>query len=97
MKGKKRKFTDDEIQYIINNWGKESPHSMKKRFNCSWYAVCKVAEKHGSEIPISNEWTNEDIETLKNEIYDNILSLVCDQRYGLDDMRRMVNVINEYK
>ena len=65
MKGKKREFTDDEIQYIINNWGKESPHSMKKRFNCSWYAVCKVAEKHGLEIPTSNEWTNEDIETLK--------------------------------
>ena len=39
-------------------------------------------------------------ELVKNfncEIYDNILSLVCDQRYGIDDMRRMVNVINEYK
>ena len=47
MRGKKREFTDEEIQYIINNWGKESPHSMKKRFKCSWYAVCKVAEKHG--------------------------------------------------
>lgn len=30
MKGKKREFTDEEIQYIISNWGKESPHSMKK-------------------------------------------------------------------
>ena len=38
---------------------------MKKKFNCSWYAVCKVAEKHGLEIPTSNEWTNEEIETLK--------------------------------
>lgn len=65
MKGKKREFTDDEIQYIINNWGKETPHSMKKRFNCSWYAVCKVAEKHGLEIATSNEWTNEEIEALK--------------------------------
>ena len=37
------------------------------------------------------------VQNLNNEIYDNILSLVCDQRYGLDDMRRMVNVINEYK
>ena len=39
-------------------------------------------------------------ELVKNfncEIYDNILSLVCDQRYGLDDMKRMVDVINEYK
>lgn len=65
MRGKKREFTDDEIQYIINNWGKESPHSMKKKFNCTWYAVCKVAENHGLEIPKSNEWTKEEIETLK--------------------------------
>ena len=40
---------------------------------------------------------SEFVQDLNNEIYDNILSLVCDQRYGLDDMRRMVNVINEYK
>ena len=65
MKGTKREFTEEEIQYIINNWGKESAHSMKKKFNCSWYAVCKVGEKHGLEIPKSNEWTNEEIETLK--------------------------------
>lgn len=63
--GKKREFTEDEIQYIVDNWGIESPHSMKKKFNCSWYAVCKVAEKHGLELPTSNEWTNEEIETLK--------------------------------
>lgn len=31
----------------------------------SWYAVCKVADEHGLEIPTSNEWTNEEIETLK--------------------------------
>lgn len=65
MRGKKREFTEDEVQYILSNWGKESPHSMKKKFNCSWYAVCKVAEKQGLEIPTSNEWTAEEIETLK--------------------------------
>ncbi|MGM9834801.1 MAG: hypothetical protein ACI31M_03385 [Bacilli bacterium] len=65
MKGKKREFTQDEINYIVNNWGKESPHSMKKKFNCSWYAVCKVAEKYGLDIPTSNEWTDEEIKTLK--------------------------------
>lgn len=65
MKGKKREFTDEEIKYIVDNWGKESPHRMKKRFNCSWYAVCKVAENHGLEIPTSNEWTEEEIETLR--------------------------------
>lgn len=65
MRGKKREFTQDEINYIVNNWGKESPNSMKKKFNCSWYAVCKVAEKYGLEIPTSNEWTDEEIKTLK--------------------------------
>lgn len=37
------------------------------------------------------------VKSFNCEIYDNILSLVCDQRYGLDDMKRMVDVINEYK
>ena len=30
-----------------------------------------------------------------NKIYDTELSLICDQRYNLDDMRRIVEVINE--
>ena len=29
-------------------------------------------------------------------IYPDILSLVCDQRYGIDDMERMVNAINNF-
>ena len=66
MRGKKKVFTEEEIKYIIDNWGKESPHSMKKKFSCTWYAVVKVAEKHGLEIPKSNEWTKEEIEELKN-------------------------------
>lgn len=65
MKGKKREFTQDEIDYIVNNWGKESPYSMKKKFDCSWYAVCNIAESHGLKLPTSNNWTKEEIETLK--------------------------------
>ena len=65
MKGKRREFTDEEIQYIISNWKKESVHSMKKKFNCSWYAVSKIAKNYGLEMPRSIEWTNEEIETLK--------------------------------
>jgi hypothetical protein len=65
MRGKKREFTNEEIEYIIDNWGKKSPYSMRKKFNCSWEAVCKVAQMHGFEIPTSNEWTNEEVETLK--------------------------------
>lgn len=65
MRGEKRIFTPEEINYIIDNWGKESAHSMKKKFNCSWSAVCKVAESHGLETPKSNAWTEEELETLR--------------------------------
>lgn len=30
-------------------------------------------------------------------IYDNVLSIVCDQRYSLDDMQRIVESINKFK
>lgn len=56
---KKFEFTEEQIEYIISNWGKESPYSMKKKFGCTWYAVCKVAELNGLEIPKTNEWTEE--------------------------------------
>lgn len=61
----KKIFDDEEIKYIIDNWGIESIYSMKKRFNCSWYAISKVAEKNGLDLPKSNEWTEEEIKTLK--------------------------------
>lgn len=65
VRGKAREFTEEEIRYIVDNWGKETAHSMKKKLNCTWYAVCKVAEKYGLELPTSNKWTTEEIETLK--------------------------------
>lgn len=64
MAGKKYIFTEEQINYIVENWGKESAHSMKKKFGCSWYAVCRVAGANGLEVPTSNEWTEEDIQTL---------------------------------
>lgn len=30
MRGKKFEFNEEQIKYIIDNWGKETPHSMKK-------------------------------------------------------------------
>lgn len=61
----KRIFTEEEEKYIVDNWEKETIHSMKKKFNCSWYAVASVGEKHGLELPKSNEWTDEEISALK--------------------------------
>ena len=65
MQGKKREFTNEEIQYIVTNWGKKSPHCLKKELNCSWNAVCRVAKEHGLPIPTSNNWTKEEVERLK--------------------------------
>ena len=71
MRGKKHEFKEEDIKYIIENWKKQSPHSMKKKFNCSWYAVCSVAKEHNLELPTSNEWTEEEVKQLKqlSEIY----------------------------
>lgn len=65
MRGKKFEFTEEQIQYILDNWGKESAHSMKKKFGCTWYAVVGIAEANGLELPTSNDWTEEEIDTLK--------------------------------
>ena len=64
MSKNKKIFSDEERQYIIDNWGKESAHSMKNKFNCSWYSICSVAKENDLEMPKSNEWTKEEIETL---------------------------------
>lgn len=58
-------FTDEQINYIVSNWGKESAHSMKNKFGCTWYSVVKVAQEKGLEAPNSNEWTDNQIKQLK--------------------------------
>lgn len=58
-------FTQEQIDYIISNWGKQSAHSMKNKFGCSWYAVVKVAEENGLKVPESNDWTSEEIKELE--------------------------------
>lgn len=81
MGGKKFEFTEEQIQYIIDNWGKESAHSMKKTFGCTWYAVVSVAKAHGLEEPTSNNWTNEEIETLK----------LLAEKYHYEDIAKQMN------
>ena len=64
MKGKKFEFSDEQIKYIIDHWGIESIHSMKKMFNCSWYAIANIGKKYNLKLPESNKWTDDDIDKL---------------------------------
>lgn len=57
----KFQFSKEQIQYIKDNWGKESAHSMKKKFGCSWYAVVNMAKDLGFDLPESNQWTKEEM------------------------------------
>jgi len=65
QRNKKYEFTAEQLAYIDANWGKESAHSMKLKFGCSWIAVVKAAQKMGHEAPKSNAWPDEDIIQLK--------------------------------
>ncbi len=65
MRGLKFEFTEEQIEYIISNWGVESAHSMRLKFGCSWEAVCRVAAENGLDLPVSNIWTEEQIKQLK--------------------------------
>ena len=64
-RGHKFEFTEEQKKYIIDNWGKQSPYSMRKVFGCSWEAITKYAASQGLEIPKSNAWTEEEINRLK--------------------------------
>lgn len=59
------KFSKEQEKYILDNWGKESIHSMKLKFGCTWYAIAKLGEKNGLELPTSNEWTEKEINKLR--------------------------------
>lgn len=81
MRGEKFIFNEEQIDYIIKNWGIESVHSMKKRFGCSWYAVIGVAKDNHLELPNSKEWTDAEIETLK----------LLTEKYHYKDIALMMN------
>ncbi len=50
-RGQKFEFSQEQKDYIKNNWGKESVHSMKNKFGCSWDAVCNVAKEFELDMP----------------------------------------------
>ncbi len=58
---KKNIFTSEEQEYMINNWDKESIHSMKKRFNSTWHSIALFASENNLKLPKSNEWNEEEI------------------------------------
>lgn len=41
-------------------------------------------------------WPRTSHQTMDNELYDTALSLICDQRYDMTDMARMVDVIKDF-
>lgn len=67
-KNDRYQFTEEQIQYIKQNWGKESAGSIAKKFGCSWYILVKVAEQLGlSRPPTKNDrlWSKEEEQMLK--------------------------------
>ena len=61
----KREFNEEEISFIVNNWGSISCYRMRKVLSCSYEALIKVAKKYNLEIPKSNAWSNEEESLLK--------------------------------
>ncbi|MBR2827640.1 MAG: hypothetical protein IKE70_00195 [Bacilli bacterium] len=63
---KNREFSEEEIQFILNNWGNLSMHEMRIQIRCSQKALLKVAEEYQLELPLNRFWTDEEIKLLKN-------------------------------
>ncbi len=64
----KRIFTDDEKQYIIENWGLISIYKMKNKLHCSWDAVANYGKEKGLQMPVQThiKWDDEEIQELKD-------------------------------
>lgn len=62
---KPKVFTDQEKQYIDENWGKISIYKMKMHLNCTWEAIANYGRSKGYPMPVSKStpWTDE--ETLR--------------------------------
>ncbi|MEG1597051.1 MAG: hypothetical protein RR359_02100 [Bacilli bacterium] len=81
MSKSKFQWTEDQIEYLKANWGKEKAHSMKKRFGCTWYSVVKKAEELGLKLPQNNDWTEEDILQLKE----------LSEKYHYEEIAKIMN------
>ena len=62
----KRVFTDEELDYILDNWGKMNVHSIARELHTSWNSIARLAEGMGLEVPRNNYWTEGEIELLRH-------------------------------
>ena len=65
MRGRKFNWTVEQDQFLKDNWGKMSAHQIKNKFGCSWQLVVEKADKLGLARPVSNGWSEDEVETLK--------------------------------
>ena len=62
---KMRVFTEEELQYILENWGRVSIHEMRTVLKCSQQVITRVAEEYQLELPKNRFWTEEEVLLLK--------------------------------
>ncbi len=58
-------FTEEEIKYIKDNWGKISIDKLKNIIGCRRETIIKLAQEYELSIPKSNKWTEDEINKLK--------------------------------
>ncbi len=61
-----RVFSQEEIEYIKNNYSTKTVYTLKKELGCSWEKVKGTLIKLGIEPPKSNNWTKEEEEQLRD-------------------------------
>ena len=60
----KRVFTEEEIDYILDNWGKMSARAMARSLHASRDTLARIAKELDLEMPKNYYWTKEEIELL---------------------------------
>ncbi len=93
---KKREFTDEEIKYIVDNWGVESIYKMRKKFDCSWNVISEIGIKYNLKIPTSRVWSEQDVSLLKElsstHHYKEIAKIMNKTEASIYDKARRLNL-----
>lgn len=59
------KLTEEQLDYIKNNYPSKSIHTLKKELNKPWETIRNALVSMGIEVNIEKAWTNEEIEQLR--------------------------------